>query len=350
MSAPKPNEAPPAGADASPQPPSAAGALATLTVASGNLLNLALPGRVFYPNQDPFDADEHERKIGWLGAQVARLNADVLGCQEVWDEAALAAVVARSGLRYATVRAPGAEQGAEGTPRVALVTRLAVESIESLAEFGPGESVDVPEIGPHARFERPVLRATLRMKHGLRLHVLVAHLKSKRPKYLQDEAGNPLEDRDDPLVTARATLRSLLMRASEAAALRARVVELIRRTREPLVLLGDMNDGPQSVTSQMIAATAAVAYDRAARDVALYHALDVQSEPGLRRDLAYSHVHQGWPEILDQIWVSEEFVAGSRFALGDVRRVEYFNDHLHEGRERWRSDHGFVRALLRVRV
>jgi hypothetical protein len=61
-------------------------------------------------------------------------------------------------------------------------------------------------------------------------------------------------------------------------------------------------------------------------------------------------VHQGWPELIDQVWVSEEFVAGSKFALGDVRRVEVFNDHLHESRERWRSDHGFVRALLRLRL
>ena len=70
----------------------------------------------------------------------------------------------------------------------------------------------------------------------------------------------------------------------------------------------------------------------------------------VRRDIAYSHLHQGWPDLLDQIWVSEEFVGGSRFALGDVKRVEVFNDHLHEGRERWRSDHGFVRALLRLRM
>ncbi|MBP8271560.1 MAG: endonuclease, partial [Sphaerotilus sp.] len=52
---------------------------------------------------------------------------------------------------------------------------------------------------------------------------------------------------------------------------------------------------------------------------------------------------------LDQIWVSEELVHHARFAIGDVRRVEYFNDHLHEGRDRTRSDHGFVRALLRFR-
>lgn len=320
-----------------------------LTVASCNLLNLALPGRAFYPNQEPYGMAEHERKLDWIGQMLRRLNADVAGVQEVWDEAALKAAVARSGLQSMQALAPGAETGAEGTPRVGLVTRLKVEAVRSLAEFGPGESVIVPEVGEHARFERPVLHAMLRTKRGQRLHVLVAHLKSKRPKFLQDAEGRALEDRDDPRVAARASLRSMIMRGAESAALRARVIELIHRTRDPLVLLGDMNDGPHSVTSQLIAATQAVAYDRQARDVALFHALDVQTEPALRRDLAYSHVFQGWPELLDQIWVSEEWVGSSRFALGDVRRVEVFNDHLHEGRDRTRSDHGFVRALLRLK-
>lgn len=321
----------------------------TVMVASCNVLNLALPGRRFYPNQDPYGVAEHERKLDWLGAMLRRLNADVTGFQEVWDEAALKAAVARSGLQMRHVVAPGAETGAEGTPRVGLATRLAVEALRSVTDFSPGESVVVPELGEHARFERPVLHATLRVKSGQRLHVLVAHLKSKRPKFLQDAAGEPQEDRDDPHVVTRATLRSLMMRAAESAALRGLVIDLIHRTRDPLVLLGDMNDGPQSVTSQLIAATQAVAYDRQARDVALFHAADVQTEPALRRDMLYSHVFQGWPELLDQIWVSEELVGGAKFALGDVRRVEVFNDHLHEGRDRTRSDHGFVRALLRLR-
>jgi endonuclease/exonuclease/phosphatase family metal-dependent hydrolase len=234
---------------------------------------------------------------------------------------------------------------------VGLATRLTVDAVRSIPTFGAGHSLQVPELGEYSRFERPVLHAQLRMKHGQALHVIVVHLKSKRPKFLQDAVtGQTLEDTDNPAVVARATLRSLIMRGAEAAALRALVIDLTQRTRDPLILLGDMNDGPLSVTSQLIAATQAVAYDRQARDVALFHAWDVQTEPGIRRDMAYSHVHQGWPEMLDQVWVSEEFVGSSRFALGDVKRVEVFNDHLHESRERFRSDHGFVRALLRVRV
>lgn len=331
--------------------PSTAGApTATLLAASMNLLNLALPGQVFYDNQDAYSEAEYSRKTEWIGQQVRRLGADLVAVQEVWHRDALQRAIAASGLRYAQVLAPGAEAGAVGTPRVGLVTRLPLEDVRSIADFPAGHAVEVPEIGRHDRFERPVLHARLRAGPGGPMHVLVVHLKSKRPKFRQDDAGNPLEDRDDPRVQARAALRSLLMRGAEAAALRALVVSLLEHTREPLLLLGDLNDGPRSVTTQIIANTHAVAWDRGALDTALFHAVDVQTGAMLPRDLGYSHVHQGVPDVLDQIWVSEEWVALSKFSRGEVLRVEYFNDHLNEGRDRTRSDHGFVRALLRWRA
>lgn len=322
----------------------------TLQIANFNTLNFARPGHVFYPNDEGYDEHEYARKVAWLGEQIRRLNADVACFEEVWDESALRDAVQASGLHYPVVTVPGAEQGAEGTPRVGLATRLDLLEIRSLVEFPPGMSLQVPELGEYGRFERPVLHARLRLHNGIVFELLAVHLKSKRPKFLIDAAGNALEDRHDPAVVARATLRSLIMRGAEAAALRASVSHILAGTHMPLVLVGDLNDQPQSVTSQIIAATSEVAFDRGARDTALWHAYDVQTGSSLRRDVAYSHVHQGSPEILDQIWVSEEFVAGSRFAMGDVRRVDYFNDHLNEGRDRTRSDHGFVRALLRLRV
>lgn len=325
-----------------------------MQVATCNLLNLANPGRVFYANQDPYSAREFERKIEWIGDRLRTLAADVVAVQEVWDEAALKAAVHRSGLRNGVVAVPGAENhdgavGAQGTPRVGLITRLRVESLQSHQEFPATCCVQVPGLGAHTRFERPVLSARLRTRSGRELQVITAHLKSKRPKFLQDATGQPTEDRDDPMVQAVAALRSLIQRGAEAAALRHVVVDLLRGTQLPLVVLGDFNDGPHSVTTQLIAATSAVRWDRSARDVALYNAWEVQGEAALRRDVAYSHIHEGYPEVLDQVLVSEEFVPGSRFAIGDVRRVDVFNDHLHEGRDRTRSDHGFVRALLRLR-
>ena len=328
---------------------------ATLFVATCNLLNLANPHRVYYENQDAYDEREYERKIAWTGERFHALNADVLAVQEVWDESALKAAIASSGLRYDFVSVPGAENtppynGAQGTPRVGIATRLQVDQVRSFVDFPPGFGVEVPGLGPHTRFERPPLLATLRMKHGQQVHVLTVHLKSKRPKFLQDAQGNALEDREDRKVGAMASLRSLVMRGVEAAALRCIVIDLLQGTNTPLVVMGDFNDDPHSVTTQLVAATSEVAYDKAARDVALFNAYEMQGESALKKDVAYSHIHQGFPAVLDQIFVSEEFVATSRRSLGDVRRVDYFNDHLHEGRDRSRSDHGFVRALLRLRT
>lgn len=325
---------------------------ATLTVATCNVLNLALPGRDFYPGQDPYSPSEYERKVDWLGERLRTLNADVVAVQEVWDEAALQEAVKRSGLRYRFVSVPGAENGpgqhgAQGTPRVGLITRLKVEAVDSLVDFPPQAVVDVPGIGPYTRFERPPLHATLRLKNGPALHVITAHFKSKRPKLLSDDQGNTIEDREDPTVQALGSLRSLIMRGAEALAVRLRVVEMLHRTREPLVMMGDLNDSPHSVTTQLVANTSQVAYDRGAYDSALFSAWDVQGDSALRRDVAFSHIHQGYPEVLDQILVSEEFTAKSRRAIGEVKRVEVFNDHLFEGRSRAKSDHGFVRALIR---
>jgi len=323
---------------------------APFVVANFNTLNLARANRRFYPNQDPWSEQAYRKKVRWLGEQVHRLNPDIAAFQEIWDESALRDAIDASRLRYPAVHAPGAEHGAVGTPCVGLATRLSVVKLESWSAFPDGMSVDVPELGIMSRFERAVLHAVVEMRHGPPMHVVVAHLKSKRPKFLIDADGKPLEDRDDPRIQARAILRALLMRAAEAAALRARIVDILHHTREPLILSGDLNDGPLAVTTQIVAATGEVAYDRSARDTALFHTYDVQSGQALRKDVAYTHVHQGTPDLLDQIWVSEEFVAGSRFAIGDVRRVDYFNDHIHESRDGLRSDHGFVRALLRIQT
>src|SRR5437868_2656179 len=102
---------------------------ATLFLATCNVLNLANANRIYYLNQEPYSERDYERKIRWLGDRFRALNADVLAVQEVWDEAALKDAVAASGLRYDTVIVPGAENsptlmGAQGTPRVGLVTRV----------------------------------------------------------------------------------------------------------------------------------------------------------------------------------------------------------------------------------
>ena len=171
-----------------------------------------------------------------------------------------------------------------------------------------------------------MLKALLRLKHGPTLHVLAAHLKSTRPKFLQNDAGEWLEDRDDPIVATRATLRSLLMRAAEAAALRRIVIDVLLRTRDPLVLLGDLNDAPHAATSQLIAATGAAAYDRDARDVdrtVLDDAVDVD-EVLVRIPAQSQRVERGVLEIVHLVVEAHRHVPAARAADArlDVEVVE----------------------------
>ena len=54
--------------------------------------------------------------------------------------------------------------------------------------------------------------------------VIVAHLKVNALSF-RNAQGEPLEDRNDPLIRVRAKLRSLCMRAAEAAGIRQVVIE-----------------------------------------------------------------------------------------------------------------------------
>ena len=97
--------------------------------------------------KSPYSAAKYEQKCHWLGAQFARLDADVLAVQEVWDADALKYAIKESGLHYSSVLVPGAENGAQETPRVGLVTRLPVKQVHSIDLFDERDIVQVPELG-----------------------------------------------------------------------------------------------------------------------------------------------------------------------------------------------------------
>lgn len=335
-----------------------------LSVATANLLNLALPERVYYENREPYSQRDYDKKIAWLADFIGTLDADVVATQEVWDEQALKDLAERigqeTGRPYRFVSTLGAENtpdphatngfsgGAQGTPGMGFMMRLEVLAQKRFVDIPQHCQLELPELGLYDRFARPPVQATMLTPDGRRINVINVHLKSKRPKFLRDDKGNPLEDIDDPRVRVRAKMRSLCMRGAEAAAIRHLIIELLEGTREPLILMGDVNDSSRSVTTQLMAETSEVVYDRSSRDIALFNAYEYQTKQALGRDVAYSHIFQGYPEVLDQIFVSEEFLPQSKYSIGEVLRVDYFNDHLKLRRNQRFTDHGFVRGVIKL--
>ncbi|MGP9556480.1 endonuclease/exonuclease/phosphatase family protein [Psychrobacter sp. AOP7-A1-24] len=326
-------------------------------VATANLLNFANPNRTYYENAPAYDNEAYEHKLRGLTGLLAKAHADIIAVQEVWDSDALEALAVSLGFKPEQTVIPLASNdstntytkglGAQNTPAVGIISRFEQLETSLLEDIAPKAIIDVPDIGPYQRFNRPPL--VLRVDaYGQPITVITAHLKSKRAFFLRDENGNLLEDMDDPNIRVRAKLRSLCMRAAEAASIRMSIIERLHHTREPLILLGDMNDVTGSVTTQLMTETGEVNYDKSMRDVALFDAARIQARYGWMKDVAYTHIYQGMPEVIDQLFVSEEFLPDSKFSLGHVERVDYFNDHLKWDYDDRVTDHGIIRAKIKL--
>lgn len=326
-------------------------------IATANLLNFANPNRIYYENAPAYSQHEYEHKLHGITDLLAKAHADIIAVQEVWDSEALEALAVSLGFKAEQVVVPLASNdsaspytqgmGAQGTPAVGIISRFEQLETSLLEDIVPSAVIDIPDIGAYQRFNRPPL--VLRVDaYGQPITIVTAHLKSKRAFFLRDDNGNLLEDMNDPNIRIRAKLRSLCMRAAEAASIRLSIIERLHHTREPLILLGDMNDVTGSVTTQLMTETGEVNYDKSMRDVALFDAARIQSHYGWMKDVAYTHIYQGMPEVIDQLFVSEEFLPDSKFSLGLVERVDYFNDHLKWDYEDRVIDHGIIRAKIKL--
>ncbi len=339
-------------------------------VASFNLLNLVRPGIRFY-EQKPFTAEEHEEKLTWIAERLEQSQPDIVGFQEVFHESSLKQAIfkAKSFSNTAEVLSPGAtaeENELEGKavrPRVGLVSRFKILRYESIRKFpdkvefqipsklpdGSEQLIDVPL----SQFERPPIRAEIRLPEtDIVVVVYVAHLKSKRPIYKEDESS------ENPFHQALGTLRAQLIRSIEATALRAMIVKDIKKTRQPLIVLGDLNDVVESTSTQIVTGqhpdfrwTSKI--KRKYWDVLLYSTNTIQTRQDLK-DFGYTHIHRGRRDVLDHILVSQEFYHRNPKCMGKVTYQHIYNDHLldwsltaHES-NRIVSDHGVPVAEIEI--
>lgn len=312
--------------------------------ATFNVCNLALPGVRFYANLEPYTPAEYEAKISWIARQLDILDADVIGFQEIFSQAALKDVLAKT-RKYQDAYHAGFDPdplAERFTPSVALVSRLPLAgSAVSHADLPRNLSVPLPGLAKAVtRFTRPVLHARIRLSTTLTAHVFVAHLKSKLPDPWIDATGT-----DDPQADL-AALRSLVRRGAEALGLRYLATDCLRNDRAPLLVMGDFNDVAASVTTQIVMG----AQHRAGNGIqdCLFDSFRIQSLGDPLHDAGYTHLHEGSYETIDHILVSDSFHPASRSAVGEVLAVSYLNDHIALGLPE-ASDHGIVLARIGIR-
>lgn len=321
----------------------------TIHIGTFNILNLQEPEVTFYGRRK-YSHTEFDRKKKWVNQQLNNMRADIIGFQEVFSEEALREVI------YSNPKYEGADiamgHNKKGMPSVALVSRYPIIESKVFDEFPEQLVVDGMTI-PFTHFSRPVLQCKIQINEKHTLTVVVAHLKSKRPRI---EDG---EDRNDPLAIAKGQARSLLLRASEAAALRTILMDVLKDRQCPVITLGDLNDTHTSVTTRIISGDPPFRHlpmDRKLKiwDVLLYHAKDIKARISYE-DTYYTHIHNGHHEALDHIMVSEELVRENPEHIGRIGDIRIFNDHLidetmsNDRVDCWKSDHAQVVVSIEMR-
>ncbi len=318
-------------------------------VCTFNLLNLALPGQRYYNRQ--YRHDEFTRKVAWISNQLNRMDADIVGFQEVFHKPALEQVLQASG-KYEDAEIIIGERNGQG-PAVALVSRYNVLEYTVVTDFPQKARLEFngTEV-PITQVSRPVLKARVQIRDDLIVNVFVVHLKSKRPKVAENV------DPHDPRERAMGHARSLMIRAAETTALRHLLLDVLQGTDDPVIIMGDFNDDGAAVTSKIMAGSPPWRklpnrVKAEIWDTLLYNVKDIQARQSYH-DVYYTHLHNGHYDSLDHILVSQEFVRQNPQRLGYVEYVKVFNDHLIDetlSDERvplWESDHGQVVTTIQL--
>lgn len=273
--------------------------MTAFTIASFNVKNLIGPDKEYYKFQS-YSPEEYAWKEDWLADQLLTMDADIIGFQEIFEQAALANVVAEASRRAAALNeatipdrskryhrkaifrklevapyddatlafAPNtADTGEPGQrrPGLALLSRFGFvgepEIIQDLPTpieipFQALRGLDADDAGFFRlrRLSRPILKAHIPLKDQV-VTVFNCHLKSKLGELLTpDGAAFPPESdltKYDAAGRALGSLRAALRRMTEAWVLRRAILEELEQGR-PVIVMGDFNDGEHAVSSEII--------------------------------------------------------------------------------------------------
>ncbi|MEM6383028.1 MAG: endonuclease/exonuclease/phosphatase family protein [Pseudomonadota bacterium] len=331
-----------------------------ISFTSFNLYNLQLPGEPVYRDRDGWDADIYARKVAWAGSTLNRMQADVFGFQELWAAKALDDVLEAADMTGAyTPLVPPDHTGKRIVCAGAVRSEMLVDDPQWLVEF-PKETV-LQSTGEDPQtetitvtltsFSRPVLY--LKVQPDPRtpvIHVFVCHLKSRRPADVWRERDWYDKEIHGPHTAALGYAISTIRRTAEATALRVAVTKITKKTDEPVVVMGDINDGKLSNTLNILSEQPSylAPLSQGGGDNALYTAQILQ-EYRSTRDVYYTHVYKKERESLDHILFSEQFYDNSRRRLWAFDEMIIDNDHLNydDHKQSGTTDHGVVKASFK---
>lgn len=269
------------------------------TIASFNVKNLIGPDQEYYRFQS-YTPEEYAWKEDWLADQIATMNADIIGFQEIFEEEALQDTINRAD-------ALGAASNAEALPgpdkryrKRAIFEHLAYRDYSNatlafapnISDGGPGQrrpgvavlsrlgfseppqiiqQLDQPLLIPFQtlggdegghftiqKISRPILKVRVPVGDQI-VSVFNCHLKSKLGEFIREGDAPFAPEADltqyDPVGRALGAARAAMRRMAEAWILRGAIIAELKQNR-PVIVLGDFNDSQNAVSSEIISGEA----------------------------------------------------------------------------------------------
>ncbi len=326
------------------------------SVATFNLYNLNEPGLPMYRNTQGWSHEQYDRKIAWTGHQIDLLKADVLAFQELWHARSLENAFSQSTLAGGyNLLVPPEANGEKIFCAAAVRQEIPIEAVEWIEDFpenfvlrSSGGDPQTPAIDVAIKgFSRPVLHALLKLHpNEPPAHLYVCHFKSKGPTELYREYWYD-KDIHGMHSSALGAAISTIRRTAEAAAMRMILSLAMKKTDEPVIVMGDINDGQNSNTQNILTEQPGYLFgdSRGGGDTALYSA-QIMQEFRDTRDVLYTYSFKGMKETLDHILFSQEFYDQSRKRRWMFDGLYVNNDHLNldDHRDSGTNDHGIIKA------
>lgn len=357
-----------------------------------------------------------------MADQLLTMDADIVGFQEIFEEDALRSVIAEADALGATSNAasipdksrryhrkaifrklaytpygqgglafaPNVADGGPGQrrPRVAIVSRFGFVGTPEVIQDFP-EPFDIPfsalrradgdAVGDDddsgyfrlRRLSRPILKARIPVGDQT-ITVFNCHLKSKLGEHITPEPSDLTKY--DPSARALGSLRAALRRMAEAWVLRREIIKELD-AGNPVMVLGDFNDGEHAVSSEIISGEvpfknyawmlrhdaktnrdrytdAENEYIRTAIDKVRLRSAEKLFVRNSSRDMVFASAFGGTFESIDQIYMSRHFHPDFKDRIGQMEYFSAFDDHLTDGSHpeapynKLASDHGQIIAHM----
>lgn len=357
-----------------------------------------------------------------MADQLLTMDADIVGFQEIFEEDALRSVIAEADALGATSNAasipdksrryhrkaifrklaytpygqgglafaPNVADGGPGQrrPGVAIVSRFGFvgtpEVIQDLPEpfdipFSALRRADGDAVGDDddagyfrlRRLSRPILKARIPVGDQT-ITVFNCPLKSKLGEHITPEPSDLTKY--DPSARALGSLRAALRRMAEAWVLRREIIKELD-AGNPVMVLGDFNDGEHAVSSEIISGEvpfknyawmlrhdaktnrdrytdAENEYIRTAIDKVRLHSAEKLFVRNSSRDMVFTSAFGGTFKSIDQIYMSRHFHPDFKDRMGQMEYFSAFNDYLTDGSHpeapynKLASDHGQIIAHM----